>query len=178
MNQLLSLAGLPGVGKSTISMAISKKLEARIVDIDDFKKSDVDPILLKGQIDPPEVRWNYYQKALGYVFGLFDEGTSTVIMDEVFHLNSLRLQVEVLCKGHNVQVLWIEVRCPYDMVEKRLKSIAREGHILSTEETLKMHLMFLEMFEKFPTCTKNHVVVNNDKQVSMDLLVEGILKKL
>lgn len=177
MKKLLLFAGLPGVGKSTISRKISEKTGAKIVDLDDFKKTDVDPTLVKSQIDPPELRWTYYQKALEYAFGLFSQGMSTVIMDEVFHLNSLRTRLEVLCTEQAVQVLWVEIRCSYDVVEKRLRSARREGHILSTEEALKMHLLFGEIFEGFPAFSSNHVVVNNENGASVDLLVGNILKR-
>ena len=177
MKKLLLFAGLPGVGKSSISREVSKKIGAKIVDIDDFKKIDVDPTLVKNQIDPPELRWAYYQKALKCVFGLFDQGIPTVIMDEVFHSNSLRTQLEFLCAERHVQVLWVEVQCPYDIVERRLQSTTREGHILSAEEALKMHLLFKEIFEKFSIHNQNHIIVNNEKDTNMDLLVGRILKR-
>ena len=177
MNELLLFAGLPAVGKSTISKVVSEKIGAKLVDIDDFKKIDVDPTLLKNQIDPPEQRWAYYQKALSHVFSLFDQGINSVVMDEVFHLNSLRTQLEAQCRERNVKVLWIEVRCPYDIVEKRLQSKGREGHVLSTVESLKMHDLFTELFEKFPTFATNHVVINNEEDRSLDLLVDDIVAK-
>lgn len=177
MNDLFLCAGLPGVGKSTISKAVSKKTGAKIVDIDDFKKTEVDPALVKNQIDPPEQRWAYYQKALEHVFNLFDKGTPMVVMDEVFHLHSLRARLEILCRERNVRVLWIEVRCSYDTVEKRLQSTAREGHILSTEEALKMHILFTKIFEEFPACAENHIIVNNGAQVNADLLTDAVLRK-
>lgn len=176
MKKLYLFAGLPGVGKSTISIEVSKKTRAKIVDIDDFKKTDVDPVLVKNQIDPPELRWIYYQKALEHAFSLFDQGISIVIMDEVFHLNSLRKQLESLCAERCVQVLWVEVICPYNTVKKRLQSTIRKGHILSTEEALKMHILFKKIFEKFSAC-QNHVVINNKKNIDMDLLVKNILEK-
>jgi predicted kinase len=177
MKKLLLFAGLPGVGKSTISSKFSKKAGAKIVDIDNFKKTNVDPTLVKSQIDPPELRWSYYQKALEHVFGLFEQGILVVLMDEVFHLNSLRIQLETLCAEQCVQVLWIEVRCPYEVVAKRLQLTRREGHILSSEEAIKMNLLFQEIFEKFPTESKNHIIVNNEEIGNVDLLIENILEK-
>ncbi len=174
--KLLLFTGLPGVGKSTISKLVSKKTGAKIIDIDDFKKKDVDPILVKTQIDPPETRWNYYQKALEHAFGVFSKGVPIVAMDEVFHLNSLRARLEALCVK-KCQVLWIEVRCSYGIIEKRLQSKKREGHILSTEETLKMHLVFSEIFEKFSEKRQNHIIVNNENTGDEVFLVESILKK-
>lgn len=177
MNILILFAGLPGVGKSTISKAVGKRSGATIVDIDEFKKTDVDPVLVKSQIDPPEQRWAYYQKALKHVFDLFNQGTPTVIMDEVFHLHSLRVQLEDMCQARNVRVRWVEVRCPYDTVEKRLQSRAREGHVLSTEEALKMHTLFTKIFEKFPAHSENHVVVNNESHANADVLADYVLKR-
>lgn len=178
MKKLILFSGLPGVGKSTISIELSKRAGARIVDVDDFKKADIDPTLVKSQIDPPELRWSYYQKALSYVFGLFDKGISMVIMDEVFHLDLLRAQLEANCAEQGVHALWVEVVCSYGVIEKRLHSTKREGHILSTEESLKMNLLFQEIFEEFSTECKNHIVISNENTNDIDLLVENILKKL
>ena len=100
-----------------------------------------------------------------------------MILDEVFHLHSLRTQLEVLCTKQQVQVQWIEVRCSYDVVERRLRLTKRDGHILSTEEALKMHLLFQEIFEGFSPESQNHIVVNNDDGINVDLLVESVLKK-
>lgn len=174
MKKLFLVAGLPGVGKSTISQKVCGKIEAKTVDIDDFKKISVDPALVKNEIDPPEIRWAYYQKAIEHVFNLFDQGTPTIIMDEVFHLDSLRVQLESLCAKRYVQVLWVEVRCPYEIVKKRLQSADRKGHILSTEEALRMHLMFKDIFEKFSSNSQNHIVIDNGNDVNVDLLIENI----
>jgi len=175
MKKLLLFAGLPGVGKSTLSKAMGEITGAKIVALDDFKKTTVNQELVKHQIDPPELRWSYYQKALHHVFRLFDQGTPIVIMDEVFHLSSLRTQLETLCALQNIRVLWFEVRCSYPVVKERLQSSIRESHILSTEEALKMHVMFTEIFESFPIGTKNHIVVNNEKQTNVVYLVNNFL---
>ena len=178
MRKLLLFAGLPGVGKSTISRQVGEKLGAHIVDIDDFKKTNVDPTLVSRQIDPPEIRWGYYQKALNFVFQLFfEQGVPAVILDEVFHLNSLRNQLEGLCRENEVQALWIEIQCPSSVVEKRLRATKREGHILSTEEALKMHHQFREIFETFSNGHQNHIIVNNESDPCISSLVEEICER-
>ncbi|MFH1404842.1 MAG: AAA family ATPase [Patescibacteria group bacterium] len=174
MRKLILFAGLPGVGKSTISKKLSKKIGATLVNIDDFKKCDVDPVLVRSQIDPPELRWVYYQKALNYVFGLFERGTATVIMDEVFHLHSLRAQLEALCVQQGVDVLWVEVRCSYQVVKQRLQSKKREGHLLSTQEALNMYLLFRDIFEAFPARGQQCIIVDNETDSAMDVFGNGI----
>lgn len=175
MKKLILLAGLPGVGKSTISKKISEEIGAKILDLDDFKRVDVDPTLVTSQIDPPNIRWNYYQKALEHAFSLFVlSNISTIILDEVFHLEQLRNKIEDLCIKAEVQVYWVEVKCSYELVEKRLKTKARDGHILSTEEALRMYRLFQEIFEKFSTDNQNHIIINNKYDTNYS--VEKILK--
>lgn len=176
MKKLFLLAGLPGVGKSTVSKALSNKLEAKVVDIDDFKKIVVDPTTVTKEIDPPELRWLYYQEAIRHVLGLYDQGVSAVIMDEVFHLCALRSSLETLCIKHDVEVHWVEVRCSYDTVAKRLRSTGRNGHILSTEEALAMHLRFMEIFEPFTRDSKNHIIIDNEDDFNVNLLVDQVLQ--
>ncbi|MFH1252975.1 MAG: AAA family ATPase [Candidatus Uhrbacteria bacterium] len=176
MKRLILLAGLPGVGKSAISAALRQATNGMIVDIDDFKRANVDPNLVKSQIDPPEQRWTYYQQAALHVLDLFRRGAETIIVDEVFHLASLRADLENLCRLEGVDVLWAEVRCPYTTVESRLRAKDREGHILSTDEALRMYLLFGEIFEAFPADASNHLVVNNEDGLTAS--VAGILERL
>jgi predicted kinase len=172
---LILLSGFPGVGKSTISKEMGERLDAHIIDIDDFKKGEVDPTLVKTQIDPPELRWKYYQKALAHVFSLFEQGKSVLVMDEVFHLQELRLRLEASCREQGVMVIWVEVRCDYDIVKKRLQRNNREGHILSSIEALKMNQLFAEIYEDFSP-KQNHIVVNNNNEPDMAALTEQILQ--
>jgi predicted kinase len=178
MKKILLFAGLPGVGKSTISRVIGSRTGAVIVDVDDFKKLVVDPNLVTEQIDPPDVRWAYYEKALAHIFDIFKLGVSIVIMDEVFHLDSLRIKLEDLCAGQNIEVLWIEVRCSRDVVEQRLRASDRRGHILSTEQALAMNLLFEKIFEKFPNDQHNHIVIDNGCDADIRSLIESILQRI
>ena len=100
-----------------------------------------------------------------------------MILDEVFHLNSLRNQLEGLCRENEVQALWIEIQCPSSVVEKRLRATKREGHILSTEEALKMHHQFREIFETFSNGHQNHIIVNNESDPCISSLVEEICER-
>jgi len=177
MKKLICFCGLPGVGKSTISQRVRDRLGATVVNLDDFKRADVDPSLVRTQIDPPELRWQYYREALGHALTLFAKGVRVIILDEVFHLDSLRSRLEAIAMGHGVKVVWVEVLCSYEVVAKRLREKSREGHILSTDEALKMHLLFKSIFEKFPAEAKNHVVVTNESSDDVATAVGEVLKR-
>jgi len=177
VKKIICFSGLPGVGKSTISHEVCEELSATMVNIDNFKRADVDPTLVRTQIDPPEVRWKYYRDALEYTFKLFERGVHTAVLDEVFHLDALRSRLEALAKGHGVRVVWVEVRCSYEVVAKRLREKSREGHLLSTDEALRMHLLFKQIFEAFPKEAKNHIVVQNESSDDVTKAVGEVLKK-
>lgn len=163
MKHLVLTSGLVGVGKSTVAKAIAQRLGGHFVDVDDFKKSIVDSVKVKEVIDSPEVRWVYYEKALEHVIGVMsNDKDSVVVIDEVFHLATLRSRIESFCSSVGITVLWVEVKSPFGTVKRRLEGKGREGHILSTEEALTMHLMFKEVFEPF-NLNDNYICLNNDR---------------
>ena len=132
------------------------------MDIDEIKRKIVDPNLVTSTVDPPEVRWQCYEKAAEVIFSLLEKGASTIIVDEVFHLADLRQKLEELFLEKGIEVFWLEILCSYVEVERRLQAKARSGHILSTEEALKMNLLFQEIFERFPEGKKNHIIFRNE----------------
>lgn len=162
MKKIVCFAGLPAVGKTTISRRYANRCGAQIVDIDKIKRRVVDPSQVTSTIDPPDVRWKCYLEAVDEVFGLFEAGALTVVVDEVFHLRLLRQRFEEICVRRGATVFWVEVRCSYAEAEKRLRVAARVGHILSTDEALKMNRTFSDIFEPFPVDQDNCVVFRND----------------
>lgn len=178
MSTLVLFSGLPGVGKTTISQAFCKKNNGHTIDLDDFKKTDVDPKLVKDFIDPPDVRWGYYQKALHRAHSLFLGGAHLVVMDEVFHLADLRKRIDTFCAERNIRAMWIEVRCPYLVVRDRLNMHEREGHILSPLETMTMYRMFHKIFEPFEDVQGSHILVQNVGFASVDHVVRFIQAKM
>lgn len=174
MKNLVLTSGLVGVGKSTIANAIAKAVGGMFVDVDDFKRVSVDAKIVSSEIDPPEIRWSYYTKALQHVVQIFGDGQySTVVMDEVFHLKELRHKLEVFCEGKQIKVLWVDVKSSYETVKRRFLAGGRDGHILSTDEALRMHLLFKEVFEEF-SVEDDYICLHNDNDDGLPLLDEVI----
>jgi predicted kinase len=175
--RLILFCGLPGSGKTTISKCLCQAINAKLINLDDFKKGYTDFALVKTQIDTPEMRWRYYRRGLNEALNMFSDGVCNIVMDEVFHLSELRRRIEDFCFKNNISVIWIEVRCPYHIVEERLLSKPRFGHILSTQEALAMYKLFSEIFEPFQDESR-YVVIDNTSLDDITNLVGFIIKKI
>ncbi len=171
MCKMVCVSGNVGSGKSTCARKIVQKVGGLVFDIDVVKRELVDPRLVTKQVDPPEIRWQCYLESFRRILLLFEGGASTVVVDEVFHLQDLRTRLEDCCITAGVEVFWVHMQCSYAQVERRLQARAREGHILSTAEALKMYLLFEGIFEPFPADKPNHIVYNNDGDGDIDALV-------
>lgn len=58
---------------------------------------------------------------------------------------------------------------PYEIVQARLSMNGRIGHILTTEDALKMYIMFKEVFEPFPF-GKGNIHIDNSENISAGLV--------
>ncbi len=149
MTTLVLVAGVAGSGKSTIAQPLACVLKAVVVDIDPYKRQVVNPDALTQSIDPPHVRWEYYRLALKQVFQHFEQGARFVVLDEMFHVRDLRRRIAQACRDRRIQVRWIEVQCSDEEAARRIEERPRNGHILSSEELLKIRAEVARVFDPF-----------------------------
>ncbi len=170
---LILLAGLPGVGKTTLAKEFARQTKGVHFDIDDVKRAVVPEDVVVETIDPPEYRFKYYAETIRKLPHLFAESAAqTVIMDETFHLKEFRQMWEKAAKELNIQIHWVETVCDEECLKERL-SIGkdRKTHILG-DKAFPMYLRFKEAFEPMKA---PHAVVDTTKDIALQ--VKSVIRK-
>lgn len=171
---LILIAGLPGVGKTTLAKELANKTEAVHFEIDEVKRKVVPKDMVADAIDPPEYRWQYYSETIRKLPELFAQSHSnTVIIDETFHLTEFRDMWQHAADSLKIRLHWIETVCEEETLKERLcVGKDRECHILG-DKAYPMYCMFKEKFEPFE-CTREVVDTCEDTASQ----VERIVRKL
>ena len=160
---LILIAALPGVGKTTLAKEFARQTKGIHFDLDDIKRVVVPEDMVTEGIDPPEYRYKYYAEAIRKLPDLFaDSSTQIVIMDETFHLQVFRQMWDEAAKELNIRLHWIEAVCDEEIVKERL-SIGkdRESHIL-VGKGYQMYLLFKKAFEPLEEL---HEIVDTSKDI-------------
>ena len=145
---LILLAGLPGVGKTTVAREFVRQTGAVHFDIDEVKRVVVPEDEVMADIDPPEYRFKYYAETIRKLPELFSVNPAeTVVIDETFHLKDFRDMWDESAKILDIKVHWVEVVCDDNIIKHRL-SIGkdRESHVLK-DKAIPMYLLFKKVFE-------------------------------
>lgn len=171
---LILIAGLPGVGKTTLARELAARTQAVHFDIDIVKKMVVPRDKVSEEIDPPEYRRKYYRETIHRLPDLFAEDHNhTVVIDETFHLRVFRDMWTESAKYLNINLFWVEVVCPAEVVKERLRlGRGRENHILG-DKAYPMYLLFKDMFEPM---SEPREIVDNSRDLAPQL--QRIVKKL
>jgi len=171
---LILLAGLPGVGKTTVAREFARQTEGVHFDIDDVKRQVVPRDIVTTDIDPPEYRFKYYTETIRKLPDLFIENPSqTVIIDETFHLKDFRELWSEAAKELNIRAHWVEAVCDEQCLRERLQlGKNRQDHILLGHKAFPMYLRFKEVFE--PLMEPREVV---DTTQEIEPQVRNIIKK-
>jgi gluconate kinase len=170
---VIFVAGLVGVGKSSVAKFLADRFSFYYYDVDEVKKMiypqdpDFDYNMRHGVPFRKETRLKVYQKVVKD-FQHLAENQRHLVVDECLHLKKLR---QVLFDGAKVYfggyvIVW--VRADAAVIQKRLKKQTRKDHILA--DPFKMYRSFAEEFEDFD---ESHVVCNNTG--SMEEATEGLL---
>jgi len=158
---VIFVAGLVGVGKSSIARLLAERLSIPYYAVDEVKKviyaqdPDFEQNMRHGIPFKEETRVKVFQKVAAD-FSYLAENHKHVVVDESLHLRRPRqilFDAAKACFGGYV-IIWI--KADEAVIEKRLKSKDRKDHIL--KDPLKMYRSFAKEFESFD---ESHIVCNN-----------------
>lgn len=160
---LILIAALPGVGKTTLAKEFARQTEGIHFDLDDIKRTVVPEDMVTEGIDPPEYRYKYYAEAIRKLPELFAKSsTQIVIMDETFHLQAFRQMWDEAARQLKIRVHWIEAVCDEEIVKERLSIGKDRGNHILVGKGYQMFLLFKTAFEpiKGP-----HEIVGTSKDI-------------
>jgi len=161
---LILIAGLPGVGKTTLAREFVRQTGATHFEIDAIKKQVVPEDEVADTIDPPEYRFKYYAEAIRKLPDLFARSSNQiVVLDETFHLRAFRRMWQEAAEELNIRTHWIDVACDEEIVKERLQvGKDRESHILG-DKAFPMYLLFKEVFDPLDEADR---VVDNSQDIA------------
>jgi gluconate kinase len=162
---IVFVAGLVGVGKSSVAKFLADRFSFYYYDVDEVKKMiypqdpDFDHNMKHGIPFRKETRLRVYQEAVSD-FQHLAEKHRHIIVDECLHLKELRQVLFDAAKVYFGGYVIVWVTADEAVIRKRLKKKARKGHILT--DPFKMYHSFEKEFQGFD---ESHIVCNNNGSV-------------
>ncbi len=164
MKKIIVVTGLPGVGKSTIAEALSKKLNAVLIQSDVIRN-----YLFPEETKPSEGKQELYSKDQGIIkyrcVALMAEyaiksGVSNVIIDTAYSKTENRDLIKSAAKRANAELHVIYCSCADDVVKERIKSrLAKQP---STKYKIADFELYLKMKEAYAPFEKDDNVLEVD----------------
>jgi gluconate kinase len=158
---VIFVAGLVGVGKSSVAKFLADRFSFYYYDVDEVKKMiypqdcDFEYNMRHGIPFSKETRLKVYQKVVSD-FQHLAESHRHLVVDECLHLKELRQGLFDAAKVYFGGYVIVWVRADEAVIRKRLKKKERKGHILT--DPFKMYRSFAKEFEAFD---ESHIVCDN-----------------
>jgi gluconate kinase len=162
---VIFVAGLVGVGKSSIARRLAERLAIHYYAIDDVKKiiypqdPDFEQNIRNGIPFKEETRLKVFQKVVAD-FSHLAQAHKHLVVDEALHLRRPRQVLFDAAKTHFGGYVIVWVRAIEAIILERLKSKERKDHILT--DPLKMYRSFAKEFENFD---ESHIVCENNGSI-------------
>jgi hypothetical protein len=160
---LVVVCGLPGVGKSRVSRAISERLDATLV------RSDV---VRKDLVDDPQYTSDETERTYAAVRDRAREHLAAgdrVVLDATYRSQSLRDAIAEMGTDAGAETTFVRVICDTDVVRERIR--ARTDTV--SDATYRN---YLELKSEFDDLQRPHVVVDNsgDWAATREQIAEAI----
>lgn len=162
---VIFVAGLVGVGKSSIAKRLAERLSIHYYDIDGVKKAiypedpDFERNIRNGLPFKEETRLKVFNKVVAD-FCRLAEDHGHLVVDETLHLRRPRQVLFDAARAFFGGYVIVWVKADEAVIERRLKSKNRKDHIL--KDPLKMYRSFAKEFESFD---ESHIVCENNGSI-------------
>ncbi len=149
---IIFIAGLVGVGKSSIAKSLADKLSIHYYDIDEVKKvvypqdPDFERNIRQGIPFKRETRLKVFEKA-AEDFRRLAETHEHLVVDETLHLKELRQVLLDAAEAYFGGYVIVWVKADEAVIHQRLEKKERSDHILT--DPSKMYRSFAKEFESF-----------------------------
>jgi gluconate kinase len=159
---VIFVAGLVGVGKSSIAKRLAERLSIHYYDIDGVKKAiypedpDFERNIRNGIPFKEETRLKVFKKVAAD-FSELAENHKHMVVDETLHLRRPRQVLFDAARAFFGGYVIVLVKADEAVILERLKSEERKDHIL--KDPLKMYRSFAKEFEGFD---ESHIVCENN----------------
>jgi len=176
---VIFVAGLVGVGKSSIAKFLADRFSFYYYDVDEVKKviypqdPDFERNIRKGIPFKEETRLKVFRQVAGD-FARLAETHKHLVVDETLHLKKPRQVLLEAARVHFEGYVIVWVTADEAVIRKRLEKKERKDHILT--DPLKMYRSFAKECEAFD---ESHLVCDNSGslQEATDSLL-SLIKKL
>lgn len=106
--------GLPGSGKSYLASRLAERLNADYVNSDIVRKK-----MTKHPTYSEEEKEQVYRKMLDEVYE-HAHSRKALVIDGTFYKNQIRESFKILADDLNIELKWIEINAPEELIQKRL----------------------------------------------------------
>ena len=168
---LILILGLPGTGKSFLALALTKHvlndsiylytdlIRRKLFDFSQHKYES-----FGADIYSQEKRQLVYNMLL-FICELLLQKNHIVIVDGTFYQKIQREPFYQICEKLQQPLFIIRTICSDETVKSRIEDRQRNGNDLSDAR----FTIYLEFKERFEPLTRNHLVINSEKDLSHNL---------
>jgi uncharacterized protein len=140
---LVAIGGLIGSGKSTLAAALGRELAVPVVSSDRTRKATAGvPSMVRA--DPGlytvEARDRAYEEIIGHAAQVVGAGRG-VILDATFSASRWRQRAAAAARTANATFVWVEARCPEELLRQRLAARRQRPSVSDADDTLLADFM-------------------------------------
>jgi aminoglycoside phosphotransferase family enzyme/predicted kinase len=150
---LAVISGLPGTGKTTVSHELAKELDARVLSTDKIRKG-----VLKEPRYTTRKKKHVYEEMFRTAQDLLAENEN-VILDATFFRKEWRDKASEIGRRRNKCVFFIEIRCPEEIVKKRMNKRDENKKDYSDAD----YRVYKIIQSKFEPMKREHFVIDTGK---------------